>query len=485
MSEIERELPTGWRWASFGEVAEHRLGKMLDKRRNEGTPRPYLRNVNVRWHGFDLGDVREMRVGDDEMEKYTVRKGDLVICEGGEPGRAAIWRKDEPMVYQKAVHRARPRNGVEASYLLYFLDYAATSGLLAEHFTGSTINHLTGKALTKVRLPLPPHDEQQRIMDAIEALFSDLDAGEAALRDAKARLVRYRQSVLNAAVTGDLTADWRAAHPDAEPAEALLTRILDERHEAWEGDTLATYESKGKTPPKNWKTRYRSASTLETDDGQDLPDSWTWVSVDQLGSVVTGSTPKTSRPDFYDGPHPFYKPSDLDAGYATRGASATLTDAGLAEARILPAGSTLVTCIGATIGKTGRIQTSGACNQQINAIAPVPSLNDRFLYFACIAWPFQNQVISNASSTTLPILNKSKFSALVLPLPPAAEQAAIVEEVERRLSVADAVAADVDAQLARSRRLRRSILQRAFKGRLVPQSATVVEARGQQIQLLF
>lgn len=92
----EGELLDGWRWAKVGDIAEHRLGKMLDKEKNKGELRPYLRNLNVRWFEFDLSDIQYMRVTDEELENITVRKGDLVVCEGGEPGRAAVWNKDEP-----------------------------------------------------------------------------------------------------------------------------------------------------------------------------------------------------------------------------------------------------------------------------------------------------------------------------------------------------------------------------------------------------
>lgn len=96
--EIPFELPEGWEWARLGSIAETNLGKMLDAKKNKGVPRPYLRNINVRWGSFDLSDLLEMRIQDEEVERYSVRKGDLIICEGGEPGRCAIW-KDEESIY--------------------------------------------------------------------------------------------------------------------------------------------------------------------------------------------------------------------------------------------------------------------------------------------------------------------------------------------------------------------------------------------------
>jgi type I restriction enzyme, S subunit len=87
-------IPPSWSWISVGQIGESRLGKILDKAKNKGTPRCYLRNVNVRWFDFDLSDVFEMRFEDGEIEEFSLRRGDVLICEGGEPGRAAVW--DEP-----------------------------------------------------------------------------------------------------------------------------------------------------------------------------------------------------------------------------------------------------------------------------------------------------------------------------------------------------------------------------------------------------
>jgi type I restriction enzyme S subunit len=94
----------GWVKRRVGDLAEHCLGKMLDKRKNKGTPKPYLRNLNVQWFDVDLSDVLEMRFEDSEYERYTAREGDLLICEGGYPGRAAIWQGNQPIHFQKAIH---------------------------------------------------------------------------------------------------------------------------------------------------------------------------------------------------------------------------------------------------------------------------------------------------------------------------------------------------------------------------------------------
>jgi type I restriction enzyme S subunit len=175
-------IPRHWRWAKFDEVVDSRLGKMLDKAKNTGPLRPYLRNANVQWFRFDLSDVHELRLEDADLDKHSVRAGDLVICEGGEPGRLAVCDDTvSGMVFQKALHRARPRSDVDVWYLAFLLSCYAGSGYLSTFFTGATIKHLTGKALGTVPVPVPPIAEQHQIVERIEELTAACDQLAAAM----------------------------------------------------------------------------------------------------------------------------------------------------------------------------------------------------------------------------------------------------------------------------------------------------------------
>lgn len=137
------ELPENWSWVRMGDVVDQRLGKMLDKGKNKGKPYPYLRNTNVQWLRFDLSDVKEMRFENSELEEYEVKPGDLLVCEGGEPGRCAIWDGQiEHIMFQKAIHRIRPFAGINSWFLLYRLLADAMTGNLEKHFTGATIKRV-------------------------------------------------------------------------------------------------------------------------------------------------------------------------------------------------------------------------------------------------------------------------------------------------------------------------------------------------------
>jgi type I restriction enzyme, S subunit len=301
-------------------------------------------------------------------------------------------------------------------------------------------------------ISLPPLAEQHRIVAKIEELFTKLDASIESLKKVQAQLKQYRQAVLKSAVEGKLTAEWRAIHKDElEPASVLLERIRKE---------------------KNKDSKYALIDDDKQDmmaDLPDLPDGWGWAKIGEIGEIITGTTPSKLKMEYYGNDLPFYKPTDLNEGYYVRKSRDGLSKEGAKEARLIPEKSILVTCIGATIGKTGFIRTEGAFNQQINAIIPSSHINQEFIYFSCISDQFQRQILNNASATTLPILNKGKFVVLYTPIPPISEQKKIIEEIELRLSIADKVEIIINAEIKRAERLRQSILKQAFSGRLVPQ----------------
>jgi type I restriction enzyme S subunit len=169
----------GWAWKKVCKIAQHSLGKMLDKAKNKGDPKPYLRNFNVRWFGFDLSDVSEMRFLPEELDKYTAIKGDILICEGGYPGRAAIWEKEEPIYFQKALHRVRFHEPERSKWFLYYLYAKDIDGTLKSHFNGAGIQHFTGEALAQFEVPLPPLPEQERIVGILDEAFEGIATAKA------------------------------------------------------------------------------------------------------------------------------------------------------------------------------------------------------------------------------------------------------------------------------------------------------------------
>jgi len=159
-----------WETRRLGDVADLNLGKMLDEKKNRGEPLPYLANINVRWGEFNLADLREMRFEDNEKERFGLKFGDIVMCEGGEPGRCAIWKEPvQAMMYQKALHRIRPYECLDSRFLFYnFLHKGRMDGF-AGLFTGSTIKHLPAEKLAKVEIQFPEISIQRQIADVLSA----------------------------------------------------------------------------------------------------------------------------------------------------------------------------------------------------------------------------------------------------------------------------------------------------------------------------
>lgn len=165
-----------WKEVTIGDITTSCLGKMLDKQKNKGEYQPYLANVNVRWGGFDLSDLPQMRFEDSEQERYGLKYGDIVLCEGGEPGRCAIWKNQIPnMKIQKALHRIRVNEGVSNEYLYYWFLWAGKCGLLNSYFTGTTIQHLPGEKLKSIRLRIPPYEYQLKVAPVLSCLDAKIE----------------------------------------------------------------------------------------------------------------------------------------------------------------------------------------------------------------------------------------------------------------------------------------------------------------------
>lgn len=159
-----------WETKKLEDVADFYLGKMLDKKKNKGDCRPYLANINVRWGEFELDDLREMRFEGHEKERYGLEYGDIVMCEGGEPGRCAIWKNQVPgMMFQKALHRIRPNANLDYRFLYYSFLNRGQEGGFDQYCTGATIKHLPRQNLAKVEVAVPSLETQKAIASILSA----------------------------------------------------------------------------------------------------------------------------------------------------------------------------------------------------------------------------------------------------------------------------------------------------------------------------
>lgn len=200
------DLPRGWGTAKLESLAsEYVLGKMLDKNKNKGKERPYLGNINVRWGYFEFSNAKTMKIEDDEIERYSVKYGDLIICEGGEPGRCAVWKHEAEMFIQKALHRVRFPSYYSADFAFYYLSYAVKLPLVTDLLTGTTIKHLTGTALKNIPFPVCSINEQTQIVAILESKLTACDQLAAELAKQLKQAELLKQAVLKAAFQGELS----------------------------------------------------------------------------------------------------------------------------------------------------------------------------------------------------------------------------------------------------------------------------------------
>jgi type I restriction enzyme S subunit len=191
-----------WTETTLGNAADTRLGKMLSATTDDGSGEmyPYLRNANVRWGSIDLSDLNEMRFSEKERETFTLLAGDLLICEGGEPGRAALLKNDLSGIYfQKAIHRVRCKQGLKPEFLAYWMHHLTVSELLEDFLTSTTIQHLTGEKLRQLPILLPPLDEQRRIVEIVSSMDEVIQSTEQAITDAK----NLRSGLLSDLLSGE------------------------------------------------------------------------------------------------------------------------------------------------------------------------------------------------------------------------------------------------------------------------------------------
>jgi type I restriction enzyme S subunit len=397
-------LPVGWIGTSLGEVAAFEMGQAPPGSASNFSGQGTV-FVKAGEFGKDYPVVREWTTA---PLKYA-RAGDVLICVVG--ATAGKLNLGIDCAIGRSVAAIRP-NGVVLQKIVYRQLQARVASMRAGS-TGSAQGVISKEMLAELPIAIPPQREQQRIADKLDTVFARVDACRDRLARVAPLLKRFRQSVLANAMLGRLTEDWRNA----------------------------------KGMP--WMTERRTLA--------------------DLADVITGSTPSKKDASNFGDAVPFLKPSDLDQGYTVAKASEYLSLAGAELARMLPACTVLVTCIGATIGKTGLARVACTTNQQIIALVARPAnALPAWLYFWCCSPAGQQSIITNSSATTLPILNKSRFSALEASVPLLVEQAEIVRRVETLFAFADRLEARLAQAQTAVDRLTPSLLAKAFRGELVP-----------------
>ena len=361
-----------------------------------------------------------------------------------------------------------PSAGLNSDYIYYWLTSAKRHA--EELASGTTFLEISGAKAALIPFPLAPAAEQTRIVEKLEELLSDLDAGVAELKAAQKKLAQYRQSLLKAAVEGALTAQWRAAHPPQESGAQLLERILTERRARWEAKQLAKFQAQGKPAPKDWQKKYPEPVAPDTTGLPELPQGWVWASVDQLSFVVRGASPRPAGdPRYFGGNIPWITVGSLtaDESMFLDSVDQFVTEAGRDASRYIEPQTLLLTNSGATLGVPKITRIGGCINDGSVALLEIDGSLKTYLY-----WFLRTQTMklrATNQGAAQPNLNTYIVRRICIPICPTDEMQQINSLLERVIAEAFAQEGNITHSLHQSTAQRQNLLRAAFAGELVPQ----------------
>ena len=469
------ELPRGWEWVRFGVIGTCRLGKMLDEAKNSGKKVRYLRNTNVQWGRFDLADIKELRLEKKELGEYQVSNNDLLICEGGEPGRCAIWESEKGgyVAFQKALHRFRSDGAILPKYLFNYMRYFSENGLQV-YFTGATIKHLTGQSLEQVLVPLPPLPEQQRIVARVQELMAVLDRLESKSAEAEAlrakALASTSSSLAGASSLSERRASWArmdksfdALARRPEDVKALRSTILElavrgalvsqDKNDESASELLKRIAAEKTRLVKEGKIRAPKELALirEEEKPFQLPRGWVWVRLGEIGNIISGGTPDINKVEYWSNARiPWVCPKDMKHEIINstidKISQKAVTECNL---NIVDENTILIVVRGMILAKKVPIAISGAplaINQDMKAIVPYRL---EIVPYAPLFLAGRNDALKSLvehSTHGTCKLETSKLLDFVLAIPPLAEQERIVARVDELVKACDRLEAGLRAE---------------------------------------
>lgn len=409
-----------------------------------------------------------------------LNKGDVLVARMPDPlGRACIFPGDKrKAVTVVDVCVVRPEDkDISNRWLMYFINAPEFRVVVASLQSGSTRRRISRKNLARLSFPVPPPNEQNRIVAEIEKQFSRLDEAVDNLNRVKANLKRYKASVLKAAVEGKLTEEWRKADPDVEPADKLLERILAERRKKWEEAELAKMKAKGKEPKDDkWKKKYKEPAKPNFDDLPPLPDGWLWVSLEAASEALGGYAFKSNK--YSESGYQIVKMANIKMNtldLSQRPSFITDISDHIFDKYSLIDGDILITLTGTRkkrdygyIVEIKKHKETLLLNQRIARLRPYIQDISSYVAIAIQSEGFRDRFFAHETGNVgQGNVGMRAVTTEAIALPPFEEQKVIIVELERSFSMADRICTQVDGDLKRAERLRQSILKKAFSGKLI------------------
>lgn len=468
------KLPNRWCHAKLCELLLAVLGGGTPSRRI-----PSYFDGNIPW--YTVKDMKTLKPGDAEehISEAAVANSATNLLPPNTvivATRIALGRAIRPTVscaINQDLKALILGTGIDPDFVLYWI--IANEKVIQDLGSGTTVSGIRLETLNTLPLLVPPSAEQTRIVKKLEELFSDLDAGVAELKAAQNKLGQYRQSLLKAAVGGELTAAWRAEHAKRgetlETGAQLLERILARRRRHWEEKELVKFKEQGKTPPKGWTDKYPEPVRPDITNMPELPEGWVWASLGLCFHVEVGATPSRKNPDYWNGDIPWVSSGEIQFSRigSTREHISTL---GLnnSSTQVNPKGSVLLGMIGEgrTRGQVSILDIDAANNQNCAAIwVPETQIKPEYVYFWL--WSRYDETRRGSSGNNQPALNKSVVEKIPIPLPPPDEIDTIVDLLVSALRNISDQEHSVQQSLKQAEAQHKNILHSAFSGQLVPQ----------------
>lgn len=490
IDEVGAGLPPHWLLLELAEVAVLVRGVSYKKEDAANVPSkdlvPVLRATNITGSGLTFDSLVYVPARYVSETQY-IRKGDIVIASSSGSKEVVGKSGQVPNDPVEASFGAfctliRPEAEMDDGYLGLYFQSPAYREAISEISAGSNINNIKSSELNVHRVPVPPRAEQTRIVEKLEELLSDLDAGVAELKAAQRKLAQYRQSLLKAAVEGALTADWRAARArSGEPQETgadLLQRILTERRTRWEEGQLAAFSTEGRKPPKDWRRKYKEPGTPATDGQMSIPSHWVWAGIEQVAdgtrhALKAGPFGSALKKEFY-----------TPTGYKVYGQEQVIRgDAHFGDYFISQAKfDELSTCavkpgdlLISLVGTTGKILVlpddakPGIINPRLLKVSLALGSTDPAYIQLVLESPYARHFFKlNAHGGTMDVLNLGILKEFAIPIPPLAEQHEIAQRIRTFFEAIECQAAEIEHALKQAAAQRKNILKAAFAGQLVP-----------------
>ena len=427
--EIPFGIPDSWEWVTLQTIAASSLGKTLDKAKNKGDLKPYLCSINVYWDGIDLTTVKETPLEENELPKYLLRPGDLLICEGGDVGRSAVWESTQEMYYQNALHRVRFYGEINPHYFQLLLECYKGNQILDAYSKGMTIKHLVQTALNTIVFPLPPLSEQTRIVDAVNRLLPYLHSYDRAEQKLSALNTGFpealKKSILQEAVQGKLVPQ----DPSDEPADALLERIRAEKQRLIKEGKIKKDKHESVIFRRD-NSHYEKLNGVERciDDELpfEIPPQWCWIRFESTITLLSGTD---FAPDEYN---------SAGKGIAYITGASNIVDSQILVNRwtetprqIAHAGDVLLVCKGSGYGKTVICNIAQAhIARQIMAVQKSDLLD---MQYVKLFLDSSFDLLKAKGQGVIPGIDRTSVLHLLFPLPPLAEQHRIVQRIEELL----------------------------------------------------